>query len=146
MCPDEYLDHRVDEERLSVWKSRFQVPNKNQHIVVAEDEAGVFAGFVCTYLNFHKKWGAYLDNLHVAPEYQGLGMGQRLMQKAAEWVKENESSSTLYLHVLKENHGAIRFYERIGGKFIGEVEVDLPWGGKGMVYDYLWELHQLIPA
>lgn len=144
LCPDQYLDHEVDQDRLNVWAERFATPDSKRHILIAEDKTGQMAGFVCTFLDYHDEWGAYLDNLHVAPGYQGLGIGQVFMHEAAKWVLEHRPDSSLYLHVLKGNTGAIKFYERLKGKFIGEVEVDLPWGGKGLVYDYLWTLDQLI--
>ena len=143
MVPDDYLDHRVESDRFKVWRERFGKEDPKMNIVVARDSDQNLAGFVCTFLDFHPKWGAYLDNLHVAPGYQGLGIGKTLMKKSAEWVKRERPDSTLYLHVLRENVGAIKFYEKLKGTFIGEVTLELPWGVEGTVFDYLWQLEDL---
>jgi len=101
-------------------------------------------GFVCTFLDYHEEWGAYLDNLHVASTHQKKGIGLALMRHAAMWVSEHRPDSMIYLHVIKENVPGIKFYEKIGGKRVGEYDIEVPWGGIGVVYDYLWEIKDLI--
>ena len=143
ICPDQYLDEEVEEERLSVWRSRFEEEDEKRQILVVEDETRIIA-FVCTFLDDHPEFGAYLDNLHVLPEYQGLGIGRQLMIHAAKFVLENRPGSMIYLHVLKDNTDAIQFYERIRGEIVQELDVDLPWGGRGPVIDFAWKPIDLI--
>ena len=49
--------------------------------------------------------------LYVLPEYFGKGVGLRLMQAALEQLKDY---AKICLWVLKENHRAIRFYQKCG--------------------------------
>ncbi len=143
ICPDKYLDEEVDDERLAVWRKRFANEDPKRQIVVVEDGERI-VGFVCTFLDFHPQHGAYLDNLHVLPGYQGYGIGRQLMIQAANFVLEQRPQSSLYLHVLKDNTEAMKFYERINGIIVEEQNVDLPWGGRGPVVDYLWNPINLI--
>ena len=141
--PDSYLDNEVDTERLDVWIKRFETPNPLQNIILAKDGDRLI-GFVCTFLDYHKDHGAYLDNLHVLTEYQGQGIGKVLMSKTAKWTKEQRPKSQIYLHVLEKNKGAIAFYEKIGGLKLGPFKIKMPWNGEDTIYDYLWNLEQLI--
>lgn len=68
------------------------------------------AGFVA--LDLAHKGGAYIDNLHVAPEYQGRGLGADLLAAAAHHVPED---GPLWLTVIAGNMPARRFYRRAGG-------------------------------
>ncbi|MEM9822687.1 MAG: GNAT family N-acetyltransferase [Bacteroidota bacterium] len=144
MLRDAYLRNEVVEDRLSVWTQRLSEPAQNQWILLAE-EARQLCGFTCVYLNEHQRWGAYLDNLHVASQWQGRSLGKQLMQAAAAWVNEEVPSSGMYLWVLSQNNSAIRFYEKIGGTNYEEVIDELPGGGQGPILRFVWtDLQQLI--
>lgn len=144
LCPDHYLDHEVDAERLNIWTERFSKENPLQHVIVAYNDEYNIIGFVCTFLDFHKDWGAYLDNLHVSTDFHRRGLGKKLMHEAASWVKQQRPKSKIYLHVLEHNESAIKFYDKLAGQKFGPLVEQMPWGGEGNVYDYLWELDQLI--
>ncbi len=144
ICTDHYLDHEVIGDRSKAWVERFASANTDQHVRLALGDGGEVLGFVCTFLDYHKEYGAYLDNLHVVTKYQGCGIGKALMGASALWVASRDPASTLYLHVLDKNEPAIAFYERIGGKLIDTYEIETPWGQKDMIRDYIWDLDQLI--
>ncbi|KZS39590.1 hypothetical protein AWE51_08030 [Aquimarina aggregata] len=55
--------------------------------------------------------------LQIAPEYQGLGIGKKVVEDVISRAKSTKK--ILILKVLKENP-AIRLYERVGFKAIGE--------------------------
>lgn len=135
---DEYLDYEVHADRLDLWTERLNNPSDKQHVLLAEDQ-GKLMGFVCTFLDYHKGWGAYLDNLHVQPNQYGKGLGAKLLQKSAQYVEGNRPKSQLYLWVLEKNHGAIRFYERMGGINKGSAIFKNPGGGTSNAYRIVWE-------
>jgi len=135
---DHYLDHEVDQDRLNIWSERFEQTNPKQGVILAEDEHQM-KGFVCTFLDYHKTWGAYLDNLHVQPDLYGQGLGKVLMAKSAEWVVEERPGSPLYLWVLEKNVKGIRFYLRIGGTNQGLKVFDNPGGGQSQAYRIEWK-------
>lgn len=69
---------------------------------------GEVAGFTCPLIEDGKhKIGA----MYVSPEYQGVGIGSALMERALEWLgQEND----VYLKVVSYNQNAIDFYKGFG--------------------------------
>jgi ribosomal protein S18 acetylase RimI-like enzyme len=49
--------------------------------------------------------------IYVLPEYQGEGIGSKLMKKAIEWLSEEKQ---IYINVVEYNLKAINFYEKHG--------------------------------
>ena len=58
--------------------------------------------------------GYYIHTLSVAPEQRGRGFGSEMIEQLAS------EHATLYLHVNRDNEGAIRFYERNGFERLAE--------------------------
>jgi len=108
---DHYLDVECPSERREAWTQRFVAPDPAMYCAVVYDEDQL-AGFCCTF-DHYDGHGAYLDNLHVAPEYHGRGLGKQLLRDAAGRV----SAENIYLVVLTSNTSAIAFYERMKGRF-----------------------------
>jgi GNAT superfamily N-acetyltransferase len=73
----------------------------------------------------------YLDQLFVAPEYQGEGLGRRLLTFTRQRLP-----TEIYLRCVRENEKAWRWYEREG--FIFEKEQAEPMTGFVMKY-YRWK-------
>ena len=112
---DHYLDFVVNEDRINVWEKRFMSPNPDMYVILAEDKSDL-VGFGCVFFNEHEKYGAYLDNLHVLENYSGRGIGKALMSLLASAIISKCDRDDMYLWVLKENPGAIRLYEKLGGQ------------------------------
>ena len=62
---------------------------------------------------------AYLYSLRVRPEWQGLGLGTRLI-RAAETALRARGFSSAVIAAGKDNPGARRLYERLGYKAFAE--------------------------
>ena len=62
----------------------------------------------------------YLANIQVMPEWQGRGLGSRLVELVA--ATAHARGRTLVLRVLKVNPRAQRFYERLGFGVTGELQ------------------------
>lgn len=137
MLSDQFLDREVVENRLEVWKRRLDCPREGQFVLVAEENHTI-DGFICVFLDYHDKWGALLDNLHVRLEKQGRGLGKELMYRTGCWMQENDSQSGLYLWVFASNTPARRFYERLGGQVAGE-KMEYEFGDKPVrALRYVW--------
>jgi GNAT superfamily N-acetyltransferase len=135
---DEYLDGGVVENRVEVWSARFQNPKETQHIIVAEEE-GRLKGFACIFANEDARWGALIDNLHVAPHLKGRGIGKKLIIKAADWVRTHYPGSALHLWVYEKNVAARAFYDKMSGKNVERQLHDNPDGSSAYALRYVWE-------
>ena len=51
-------------------------------------------------------------SIYVLPEYQGKGIGKKLLLRAEDELKKKWSEAILW--VLKDNKAAARFYEQCG--------------------------------
>lgn len=144
MMSDDYLDNEVWTERKSSWAERFTSPAPNQYVAVATevDNSGAedIAGFICAFGNHHDRWGTFVDNLHVADDHQSRGIGKAFMLMAAQWSMQTYPDNGMYLEVLEENHGARRFYKRLGATH-QETNLWQPPGDGGKVKDmlFVWE-------
>jgi len=56
---------------------------------------------------------AYVDELAVAEQHRGQGIGRALVQAAERWASDQDMSE-IELNVWQVNKGAIAFYERLG--------------------------------
>jgi GNAT superfamily N-acetyltransferase len=90
------------------------------------DDAGKLAAMLALHLP-----NKYLDQLFVAPEYQGKDLGRRLLAFTRQQLPEE-----IYLRCVRENEKAWRWYEREG--FVFEKEEVEPMTGFVMKY-YRWK-------
>jgi len=61
----------------------------------------------------------YLNSLYVLPEYQGKGIGSRLLQ-ASERFALTLHAPEVWLGVMMQNTAAVDWYRRIGFQFVSE--------------------------
>lgn len=84
-------------------------------IFVAEElESEKVVGYITTRLNHKTKIG-WIPNLAVLPEYQGQGLGKKLMDAALKYFKD---SGMLYakIETLEQNEIGKSFYTKVGFK------------------------------
>ncbi|MGB3800669.1 MAG: GNAT family N-acetyltransferase, partial [Lewinella sp.] len=113
--PGDYLDKESASERLSVWTERFSDPNEDMRVMLAERD-NELVGFCCLFLHHDPKDGTLLDNLHIHRDFQGFGIGRRLIRWAAVTTVAEDPEGRLYLWVLKNNTAAAEMYQHIGGR------------------------------
>jgi ribosomal protein S18 acetylase RimI-like enzyme len=100
-------------------------------LYVADDE-----GRIAAMLALHLP-NRYLDQLFVAPNYQGRGLGRRLLGFTREHLPDE-----IRLRCVRENDRAWRWYEREGFAF--EKEAVEPMNGFTMKY-YRWKRQGVAP-
>lgn len=108
-------------------KLRARVPmevEKGWSLYVADDN-GRLAAMLAMHLP-----DRYLDQLFVAPEYQGNSLGRRLLALTRQHLPDE-----IWLRCVRENEKAWRWYEREG--FVFEKEQVEPVMGRIMKY-YRW--------
>jgi ribosomal protein S18 acetylase RimI-like enzyme len=101
--------HASSEEAIKRRQTQHQRINSDPlvHLWVAK-EAERIVGFCLA-----KKEGPQnrIQAIYVLPEYQGTGIGKRLLQTASDWLG---SQQEIVLNVASYNHQAITFYKKFG--------------------------------
>jgi GNAT superfamily N-acetyltransferase len=91
-------------------------PQPAAFALVAEDAFGAVAGFALYFVNF-STWegvhGIYLEDLYVAPEQRGSGLGKALLQSLAS-IAVSRGYARFEWSVLDWNQPSIDFYNAIG--------------------------------
>ena len=116
-----------DASNFLLAKLRARVPleiEKGWSLYVADDD-----GRIAAMLALHLP-DLYLDQLFVAPEYQGRDLGRRLLAFARQQMPDE-----ILLRCVRENEKAWRWYEREG--FVFEKEAVEPMTGFVMKH-YRW--------
>jgi GNAT superfamily N-acetyltransferase len=127
---DDYLDHRVYSERVNLWKQRFSERATNPFFVILAEQDRQLAGFAGVFPNESPIYGSYLDNLHVAPERTGQGIGRRLLKEVGRQLVDLGAAGGLYLWVIEKNSRARRFYAGAGAREIDCAEFCMPDGSR----------------
>ena len=73
---------------------------------------------------------AHLLNICISPEWQGIGIGRRLLRRM-QWVAGDREADTIFLEVRASNHGARGLYESEGFGEIGRRRDYYPATGGG---------------
>jgi GNAT superfamily N-acetyltransferase len=109
-------------------KLRARIPREveNGWSLFVADDAGVLAAMLALHLP-----NRYLDQLFVAPKYQGQDLGRKLLAFTRQRLPDE-----IYLRCVRENEKAWRWYEREG--FVYEKEEVEPMTGFVMKY-YRWK-------
>ena len=130
---DAFLDGDVVADRRAVWSDRLRQDRDDCHTVVAESGEAV-VGFAHSIFDEDPTWGALLENLHVAFDYQRRGIGARLLELGARAVVANAPRSGFYLWVLEQNVAAQAFYQAFGARCAGRAEALPPGGVDGRLH------------
>jgi len=85
------------------------------------DMDGIIAGYVTFGLNRARALpqDGEVYELYLRPEYQGIGLGSRLFSAARERLV-GHGCSGMVVWALKDNHGALEFYQGKGGTPVAE--------------------------
>jgi ribosomal protein S18 acetylase RimI-like enzyme len=120
IIPDAYLDAIQEEEWQQRWLPGFQQPQPDRFGYVAEnEESGEIAGFVrggpTRYPELPYRGELYA--IYILQEYQGHGLGRRLVQALAGDL-QRAGLTDMLLWVFEKNTSSRRFYEALGGQLV----------------------------
>jgi ribosomal protein S18 acetylase RimI-like enzyme len=121
---DDYLEKRTVENFIKTRKETQWIENKNINTFLYE-EKNIIKGFVSGYKN-NGKYDCEIQGLYVGVEYQGKGIGTKLLDYMKKYFKDDGCKNMIIWTIqnLKNNI----FYKRHGGKIKEEKEFD--FGGK----------------
>lgn len=143
---DDYLDHQLPAISRAVWRDRFETYASGADLILAamEDAGPIALAYASFRLN--PEVGLLVDNLHVAPERKGEGLGSRLLSEVARWLCDEHAGSPLHLEVYAPNAAALGFYERKGGVEVARYRETPPGGHEVEVARFRWSRpRDLIP-
>ena len=136
ILPDGYLDQAVEGEFAARWATIFDRGDARDLLLVADDD-GQLAGFLYAF-RCDDAGGYELDNLHIAPVFQGRGVGTALMRDASRHLVARGAKSVV-LYVIEGNDAACRFYERLGGRALAPVAKTLGSLGAVSAIPFRWD-------
>src|SRR5699024_4922489 len=130
----EFLDSLDYEDRTERWAQNVH----ERMVYVAETDDGEIVGFSTGGKEREGKYDGYdgeLYAIYIFEEYQGKGIGKKLVQPVAdELIKAGFRSMLVW--VLKDND-AKHFYEKLGGKYIDTADITIG-GAKLKEIAYGW--------
>ncbi len=126
VLPESYLRDLSYDARETMWQGAFG-PESTTFLIVAE-EGGEIAGFAAGGSARQdtpeaRAYGGELYAVYMSESHQRRGLGRRLVAAVAEALVEREYSDVI-TWVLEDN-AACRFYERIGGQYLGSKTVEI---------------------
>ncbi len=105
------------------------IQDSTREVYVAEDESGV-AGFIV--LCMVGAFVGYIQTVLVAPNQQGQGIGSKLVAYAEDRIFSE--SPNAFLCVSSFNSAARRLYERLGYRYVGELNDYLVVGHSELLF------------
>lgn len=140
---DAYLDHGVRSDRRAVWAKRFETPEPGLVLSVGEDDAGIVA-LASIVPGADPAHGALIDNLHVRPDAKGRGLGKRILGHALSQLTGADLERPIWLTVYRDNVGARRAYDALGGAPSEPFTLTAPDGETRWIVRYSWASAQAL--
>lgn len=139
-----FLAGPIEADRLELWNTRLLDAGQEQIVYVAEDDDREVLGFICAFRNADPTWGSLVDNLHVAPRMRGRGIGEKLIRLAAMRLANDGAQAGLHLWVFDTNLAGLRFYERLGGRVVGQDVSRMPAANGRTILRVHWPTLQTV--
>ena len=136
---DAYLDGELTAVSRAAWRQRFSTFDPARDLILAALDGETPIGLAYASFRLNPAVGALLDNLHVAPERKGGGVGTALLAEVARWLVEDHDGAPLHLEVYAPNAAALDFYIRKGGVEAARYRETVPGGPTVDVVRYRWE-------
>ena len=135
---DAFLQHQLFDVSRATWRARFEAFDAAIDLILAAMDGGEPVGLAYASFRLNPKVGCLLDNLHVAPERKGGGLGSALLAETARWLVEDHGGAALHLEAYAPNEAALDFYVRKGGVEVARYTDTVPGGREVDVVRYRW--------
>jgi GNAT superfamily N-acetyltransferase len=117
----------VDTDRNRFFFRRFIAPSADGQLLAARDGGAVILGYVCLYWHFSSLQAVetvLMNDLYVAPEARGRGIGRALIEASATVARER-GAAWLEWATAPDNHTAQRLYDSMTGEKSTWLEYEL---------------------
>ncbi|GGK02172.1 putative N-acetyltransferase YuaI [Lentibacillus kapialis] len=134
IVPDKFLASLDYEERTTRWERIISEGS----VYIAETDDGKIVGFSSGGKEREGKYDGYdgeLYAIYIFREYQGQGIGKKLVKPVADELSEAGFKSML-VWVLKDNDASY-FYEKLGGRYLDTSDITIA-GAKLTGIAYGW--------
>src|SRR5882757_117758 len=105
----------VKPDRNRFFFRRFLAPSEDGLLLAARDENGVILGYACLYWHFSSLQAletVLMNDLFVAPEARGRGVGRALIEAIADVARER-GAAWVEWSTAPDNHTAQRLYDSL---------------------------------
>lgn len=133
IVPQEELDAQDPAQRRDMWDHILADPERRGFVHVATNGQDRIVGFVAGEASSDT---SLIHAIYLLKSAQGSGLGRELMKAVARSL-QGAGSGRISLEVARENHGARRFYERIGGT-AGTVQACSATENDVPAIEYIW--------
>jgi GNAT superfamily N-acetyltransferase len=110
-----YEVDEIDNDRNRFFFRRFIAPSPDGQLLAARDEGAVILGYACLYWHFSSLQATetvLMNDLYVAPEARGRGIGRSLIEASANVARER-GAPWLEWATAPDNHTAQRLYDSL---------------------------------
>ena len=125
-----FLDSKTQEEYEKKWQRYLSEEGIEVSVLYEGDSALGFISYGRMQTpppgtsKIRPQYTAEIFAIHIHPDHWREGFGQKLIQHAAQTLKE-EKHTSLCLWVLGKNERAIKFYDHLGGKRLGKRDIEV---------------------
>lgn len=121
IVPVGYLEQFSESERAEGWHELLAAGE--DIVYCAENEDGEVIGYICARPATYQDYNLEVTTFHILPAYHKQGIGRQLFNAMATHLYE-AGYRNLFLWVLADNPSRA-FYERLGGRYLGEQTITL---------------------
>ena len=123
-----YEVEEIDTDRNRSFFHRFLAPSEDGMLLGARAESGALLGYACLYWHFSSLQAletVLMNDLFVAPEARGRGVGRALIEASAA-VASERGAAWLEWATAPDNHTAQRLYDSLTSEKSTWLEYELP--------------------
>lgn len=111
--PDAWIDNYDYAGKLASDRANLENPEISSFLVMDGEVCAGYFSYGPT-----ETGEIYLRNLYLLPPWKGKGLGRRVLRQLAEYCAARGCAG-FYVHCNYHNHKARGFYEKMGGKLVG---------------------------
>jgi ribosomal protein S18 acetylase RimI-like enzyme len=123
IVPDSFYEVFTYTSREQAWQKALNTPGRDTFVATEGNQVVGFCA-VGPDRSENEKYDAELYALYVAPLWHGRGAGKLLFDAGVDALR-SKGHFNMQLWVLADNLTGRRFYERQGGKLLGEKQLEL---------------------